>query len=368
MNTIGVGIIGASPGPTSWAANVHVPALQALSAYELRAVSTSRRASADAAAATFGVDAFDNAADLITHPDVDLVVVAVKVPEHHALVSAALAAGRMVYSEWPLGTDLAQARDLAARADAAGVRTAVGLQSRFVPEVRRIRELVDAGYVGDVLGTTIVGSGTSWGATTHRGQTYLFDAANGVTPLTASAAYGLDAIAFTLGELTRVTATAAVRRATVRIVDDGTDVPVTTPDHIALTGTLRSGAVVSAYYRGGVSRGENLRWEINGTDGDLVLTSPLANGNIQATQLVLAGGSGTATVVKELAQPVPDDPEVAAIPTPPARAVGGLYAALARDLRENRNEVPDFAAAVRMHAFLDTITAATAPERAVQVG
>jgi hypothetical protein len=45
-----------------------------------------------------------------------------------------------------------------------------------------------------------------------------------------------------------------------------------------------------------------------------------------------------------------------------------LYAALARDIRENRHEVPDFAAAVRMHAFLDTITAATAPERAVQVG
>jgi len=43
LTTIGVGVIGASPGPFSWAASTHLPALRALSGYELRAVSTSRR-------------------------------------------------------------------------------------------------------------------------------------------------------------------------------------------------------------------------------------------------------------------------------------------------------------------------------------
>ena len=83
------------------------PALKALPDYELRAISTSRRASAEVAAKEFDVPAaFDNHADLIAHPDVDLVVVAVKVTHHHALVSAALEAGKMVYSEWPLGVGL----------------------------------------------------------------------------------------------------------------------------------------------------------------------------------------------------------------------------------------------------------------------
>ena len=111
MKPIGVGIIGASPG-TGWAAATHVPALRALPQYDLRAVATSRAESARRAAAEWDVDAFDDPRQLIAHPGVDLIVVAVKVPDHHELVTQALAAGKMVFSEWPLGVDLAQAEDL----------------------------------------------------------------------------------------------------------------------------------------------------------------------------------------------------------------------------------------------------------------
>ena len=64
MKKIGVGIIGASLG--GWAALSHVPALKVLPDYELRAISTSRRESAEAAAKEFDVAAaFDDPADLI---------------------------------------------------------------------------------------------------------------------------------------------------------------------------------------------------------------------------------------------------------------------------------------------------------------
>jgi predicted dehydrogenase len=55
MRKTGVGIIGASTG--EWAAIGHVPAIRALPDYELRAVSTSRQESAEAAAEAFGVKA-----------------------------------------------------------------------------------------------------------------------------------------------------------------------------------------------------------------------------------------------------------------------------------------------------------------------
>jgi predicted dehydrogenase len=87
MNKIGVAVIGASPLNPGWAVTAHIPAIQALPDFELRAVSTSQRKSADAAARTFGVAAFDNPRDLLAHPGVDLVVVAVKVPQHHALLA-----------------------------------------------------------------------------------------------------------------------------------------------------------------------------------------------------------------------------------------------------------------------------------------
>ncbi|PJH69285.1 oxidoreductase, partial [Salmonella enterica subsp. enterica serovar Typhimurium] len=69
---------------------------------------TSRIDSAKAAEKEFGVPAFDNHMDLINHQDVDLVVVAIKLPDHYEVVSAAIHAGKMVYCEWPLGNGMEQ--------------------------------------------------------------------------------------------------------------------------------------------------------------------------------------------------------------------------------------------------------------------
>jgi predicted dehydrogenase len=70
----------------------------------------------------------------------------------------------MVFCEWPPGKDLAEAVDLNERAQAGGVRTAIGLQARFAPAIRHARDLIADGYIGDVLATTLVGSGIGWGA------------------------------------------------------------------------------------------------------------------------------------------------------------------------------------------------------------
>jgi predicted dehydrogenase len=72
---------------------------------------------------------------MVSQPDIDVVAVTVKVPHHRELVSAALAAGKAVYCEWPLGRDLDDARPMAALAAEQGVRTAVGLQARQAPAV-----------------------------------------------------------------------------------------------------------------------------------------------------------------------------------------------------------------------------------------
>jgi len=112
---IRVGIIGANPD-RGWAAQAHIPALKSLADdFEITALSTSRRESADAASKLFGVPvAFDNHQDLVNSADVDVVAITVKVPYHFELASAALAAGKAVYCEWPLGNGLKEAEALAA--------------------------------------------------------------------------------------------------------------------------------------------------------------------------------------------------------------------------------------------------------------
>ncbi|MDX6259189.1 MAG: hypothetical protein QOH84_877 [Kribbellaceae bacterium] len=359
MKKIGVGVIGASLD--GWAAKSHLPALTGHPDYEVLAVSTTRQESADQAAERFGVPgAYDNHRDLIAHPGVELVVVTVKVAHHHELVSAALAAGKQVYSEWPLGVNQAEAQELATLP--AG-RTVIGMQGRYAPEIQYARQLIAEGYLGRVLGTTVVGTGATWGAETPRGQAYVYDDSQGATLLTIASLHTLDTLQYLLGEISELSAGLTMGRKTVTVIDDGSELPVTAPDQVALLGTLADGAALSFFYRGAGWRGETFRWEINGTEGDLVLTSP--TGSPQVSGLTLAGGRGTDRTVAELT--VPADLRAPAGLPKPAENVALLYSALARDLRDGTSTVPDFAHALRRHGLIESARQSAADGRRIAV-
>jgi len=357
MEKIGVGIIGASPLNPGWAVAAHIPALQALPQYEIRAVSTSHKYSADAAGKAFGVKSYDNAEDLIQDPGVDLVVVAVRVTGHHALVSEVLRAHKMVFAEWPLGINLAEALDLRSRAYEAGVRTTVGLQARFSPLIQRARQLVAEGYIGDVLSTSLVGSAGSWGGITRRNSSYIFDESNGATPLSVSMLHALDALNFILGDFVTLTAASGVRTPQVRIAEDNSVISATTPDQVAVCGELVSGAIASIFYRGGQSRGSNFYWEINGSEGDLAFESSL--GNLQVADVRLRGGRGASTQVADLLVPDPDKERYPELPNGMASNVARLYLQFARDLNDGTRIAPDFDYAVSRHELVERIQCAT---------
>src|SRR5438093_4801192 len=138
-STLGVGIIGVS-AVRGWATTAHIAALRALPNYKIAALSVRSAESARAVGEVFGVSpVFSDHEQLVTRPDVDVVAVTVKVPHHRELVSAALAAGKAVYCEWPLGRDLDDARAMAALAAEKGVRTVVGLQARQAPAIEFVR-------------------------------------------------------------------------------------------------------------------------------------------------------------------------------------------------------------------------------------
>src|SRR5436305_7216991 len=197
---IRVGIIGANPD-RGWAAQAHIPALRSLEAeFEITALSTSRRESADAASKLFGVPtAFDNHQDLVSSSAVDVVAVAVKVPYHLELATAALDAGKAVYCEWPLGNGLKEAETLAGLAKKQGVLAVAGLQARSAPSVAYVNDLIKQGYVGEVLSTTLIGSGMGWGRRVEPYNAYLNDKKNGATMLSIALGHTADAICICLG-------------------------------------------------------------------------------------------------------------------------------------------------------------------------
>src|SRR3954466_8734825 len=174
-----LGIIGANPH-RGWASRAHLPAAAASEQVDLVAVATPRMKSAAEAAERFGArNAYADPLELIADPQVDAVTVAIKVPEHFALVRAALQAGKHVYSEWPLGVNTDEAvalRDLAAELS---LHTVVGLQNARSAQIAQARGGLAAGRIGRVLSATLRSAAGMGGPTISAEQAWLAEAANG---------------------------------------------------------------------------------------------------------------------------------------------------------------------------------------------
>jgi predicted dehydrogenase len=358
---IRVGFIGANP-ERGWAAQAHIPALKSLSDdFEITALSTTRRESAEAAGKLFGVpNTFDNHLDLVNRANVDVVAITVKVPHHLELATAAINAGKAVYCEWPLGNGLAEAEALAALAKKKGVLAVAGLQARSAPSVAYVRDLLKQGYVGEVLSTSLIGSGMGWGPTVQPFNAYLNDKSNGATMLSIALGHSADAMCYCLGEVRELSATMTQRRKISAVAGTGERQQVTAEDQVAVTGLLEGGAAFSIHYRGGESRGTNLLWEINGTEGDLQLTA--AGGQAQIFEMTVRGGKGAQSAVEVL--PVPEQYRWSPPQVPgPSTNVAQAYARFARDYREGTHFCPTFDDAVTRHRMLDAIEMAAATGR-----
>ena len=354
MNTqpIRVGFIGLNPD-SHWAATAHLPALKSMpDRFEIVGVANSSLESSQRTATALGLaHAFTSPKDLVASPEVDLVVVTVKVQHHLEMVTAALEAGKHVYCEWPLGNGLEEARQLAALAKAKGVVAVVGTQARVAVEIEYLAKLIQEGYVGDVLSTTLIGSGGNWAGETTAELAYLFDSKNGATMQSIPLAHTLTAMKDVLGPFADLSAKFVSRYKTVNVADTGETLPKSSPDQIMIHGTLESGAALSVHYRGGVSRGTNLLWEINGTKGDIQVIAGL--GHAQMVQLSIQGAQGDAT---ELTPLQPSATNYEGWPDNSiARNVARMYARLADDIRNDTRLAPSFQDAVELHEVIDRI-------------
>jgi predicted dehydrogenase len=286
---------------------------------------------------------------------VDVVAITVKVPHHFELATAALAAGKAVYCEWPLGNGLAEAENLAALAKKQGVLAVAGLQARSAPSVAYVRDLIEQNYVGELLSTTLIGSGMGWGPTVPPYNAYLNDKKNGATLLSIALGHTADALCYCLGEVRELSASMTVRRKTFTIAGMDESQPMTAEDQVCVSGLLEGGAALSIHYRGGVSRGTNLLWEINGTEGDLQLTA--AGGQAQIFEMTVRGGQGAQSSLEVL--PVPQQYRWS-----PSQGlstnVAQAYARFACDYREGTHLCPTFDDAVTRHRMLDAIEMAAA--------
>ena len=88
--------------------------------------------------------------DVLADPDVDAVIIATPISTHHAIASAALAAGKHVFVEKPIAASVAQAEELLELAEATGLTLMVGHTFVYSPPVRMVKQIIDNGDLGDI--------------------------------------------------------------------------------------------------------------------------------------------------------------------------------------------------------------------------
>ena len=348
---IRVGVIGASGA--GWGRLAHLPALATIPGMTATAVGTTRMETARAAAEEFGVPlAFDHPDELIGSDQVDLVIVAVRVEHHRDLLGRVLRSGKPVYSEWPSGRNLAETRELRDAFAAAGQYAVPGLQARSTPTVRYLRDLIQDGAIGRPLSTTLLGQGTPWGDVVDERNIYVQDDSLGGTMLTIPFGHTLDGLCSVLGQITSIAAKTAVQRETVRVAGTDRTIRKTTPDQLLLSAELEGGVMFSAHYRGGSPGATALRWEINGTEGAILVTAP--NGNLQLSGLTVHGqlrGEDAPHAITVPASYVRADATLSV----PAASVAETLLLVEEDLRTGTRRAPTFDDAVRRKESFDAL-------------
>ena len=154
MTAIGIGLVG-----TGYMGKAHSVALKAVASVfntALRPVCevicSTTAAGAAQKAAEFGFNhSTSDWRELVGHPRVEAVVIASPQTTHKAIALAALAAGKPVFCEKPLGASLEDARAMVAVAAAAGVANMIGFNYIRMPASQLAYEIISSGELGEIV-------------------------------------------------------------------------------------------------------------------------------------------------------------------------------------------------------------------------
>jgi predicted dehydrogenase len=151
---IRIGLLGAG-----WITRVHGHALHTLNhitqlgrPIQLTALAARNPERGAAMAEDLGIERFTTDwREVVDDADVDVVAVLLGETVHREATEMALALGKPVFCEKPLGRDRFEAATLVEAARRAGVLAACGFNYRYMPAMRLAREIVDSGRLGSCL-------------------------------------------------------------------------------------------------------------------------------------------------------------------------------------------------------------------------
>ena len=268
MKRVGIGIVGC--GNISAA---YLTAAKKFPILEIIAVSDVNPAAAEARAAEFGVPA-RSVEETLSDPSVEILL-NLTIPKAHVEVGMkAIAAGKHVHSEKPLGVAFAEARALIDAAAAKGLRVGCAPDTFLGGAQQTARQCVDEGMIGRPIGGTaffMCPGHERW----HPNPGFYYLGGGG--PMLDMGPYYVTALVNLLGPVASVSGV-ATRTRSERVITSkplaGTRIPVEIATHVTGSLLFVNGAAISMTMSFDVARHKHTPIELYGETGSLIVPDP----------------------------------------------------------------------------------------------
>jgi predicted dehydrogenase len=204
------------------------------------------------------------------NPDIDIVHICSPNHRHAEALLSAMAHQKQIYCDKPLTATLAEAEAVERALPSYKGTAQMTLQNRFFPAVLRARQLIDSGFLGDILefrasylhaGSADPKAPLKWKLSAEAGGGVIADLASHV----------LDLVHHLLGDYASILADTRIAYPTRPAADDpARQVPVTAEDCVMMLARLRNGAL-GTLEASKIATGseDEVRFEIHGSRGAL---------------------------------------------------------------------------------------------------
>lgn len=262
MAKLRIGIVG-----TGFGTLVQAPAFMMHPDCEVVALAGVARAGrAQEQAARLGIPhAYDSFATMLDNEKLDLVSVVSAPFMHHPMTIAALERGIPVLCEKPMALNLDQARAMVAAAESRHLINATNFEFRHQPARTKLKELMEQGFLGDLLHFTLTYTMAGFERNLARPMGWLWQKEKGGGMLGALGSHVIDSLRWFFGDIQSVSGMLTTH------VDVREGQPVDADDTFAFLACLagKSTGVVQFFQH--AHHGFGMRLEAYGTRGSIVL-------------------------------------------------------------------------------------------------
>ena len=267
--TIRVTVIG-----SSFAKAAYLPAFAQVADVEVVALASARLESAQATAQAFNIPhAYDDWQVMLEKHPADLVCV-VTPPVYHAdMAIAALEGGAHVICEKPMAMNADESRRMLEKAEALNRVHMMGHELRFNPTRRKIKELIESGYIGQVRHINVVnitGGGDPAGRTFDNWWAKA-DMGGGI--MGANGSHQIDLLRFWLGDIGEIGGHITTMVPDRIGKDNGQPWTATADDQTNFTAIMENGALASVFLSSAARHTLGNTVQIFGSEGTIMLSN-----------------------------------------------------------------------------------------------